>query len=166
MYHGCELKPGGDQPAFVVVGLTPCALGAGIPVPVAAPRSRKSISPSRASHDKGARIDRAEPLVVVPSPVWARCCRELYPFGSGRRKIGFPPSKGCTPSRAGAGWRSNFDARRKFFAGCAAQLRPFGILTARTTCPPSYCDGIEYLQQIIADQRAAGRAPPEFKSAE
>ena len=27
-------------------------------------------------------------------------------------------------------------------------------------------DGIEYLQQIIADQRAAGRAPPKLKSPE
>jgi hypothetical protein len=98
MYHDCELKPGGDQPAFVVDGLTPCALGAGIPVPVAAPRSRKSVSPSRASHDKGARIERAEPLVVVPSPVWARLfVVSLAPFGSGRRKIGFPTKQGVYP---------------------------------------------------------------------
>jgi hypothetical protein len=47
----------------------------------------------------------------------AAAVKNFAPFGSAHRKIGFPGNKGCTPNQGGAGWRSNFDARRKFFAG-------------------------------------------------
>ena len=45
-------------------------------------------------------------------------------------------------------------------ATCSLRMAAFGSMAALTR------DGIEYLQQIIADERAAGRALPQVKLTE